>query len=278
MPDSPERFDSWESYFYPETFNAGWGIGVLRNKWGLRNAMELSVRETRASLARTLQLRAGLVEIPHTYDASHMRAIHHHLFQDAYEWAGEYRTVTMGKNASNFAAPADIDRYLEIVRDSVQDSPWRSMNRSEFAGAMAHTYAYVNTAHPFREGNGRSAKQFLVDVSELSHFRLDFDPDRTGVTPEIWNQRAGLSTPDRGAFAPDPSVLVDVFDAMATPHPDGPSHELAAAVDLNPEHNLDALLRSITDGMGRHRGDEQAPQLDTPPPPIDHPTPEGYER
>ena len=33
-----------------------------------------------------------------TFDFAHYKAIHHWLFEDLYEWAGEVRTIDLSKN------------------------------------------------------------------------------------------------------------------------------------------------------------------------------------
>ncbi|WP_199176319.1 Fic family protein [Actinomyces qiguomingii] len=62
---------------------------------------------------------SGQVAVPRTYDADHVRAIHGYLFQDVYEWAGQYRSVNMSKNFSSFAdvRAGEIDRYLADVQN-----------------------------------------------------------------------------------------------------------------------------------------------------------------
>lgn len=65
-------------------------------------------------------------------------------------------------------------------------------------------------AHPFREGNGRTSKLFMQHVAEQSRFAFDY----ARVTPEVWNQGSALSAPDLHSYAPDPTSLVPVFDAI----------------------------------------------------------------
>jgi cell filamentation protein len=36
------------------------------------------------------------------FDLAHLQAIHHHLFQDIYDWAGEIRTLEISKGAQQF--------------------------------------------------------------------------------------------------------------------------------------------------------------------------------
>src|SRR5690606_36987954 len=72
---------------------------------------------------RQRELMAGEVAIAQTYDAAHVRAIHRHLFQDVYEWAGQYRTVNMAKGVGRGFADVttgEIDRYLADVQRLVR--------------------------------------------------------------------------------------------------------------------------------------------------------------
>jgi fic family protein len=79
------RFDSWESYFYPETFDPVTGNGTLKNLLDEHNATVLARREYVRTSVRTHQIGTGAVAIARTYDAAHVRAIHGYLFQDVYE-------------------------------------------------------------------------------------------------------------------------------------------------------------------------------------------------
>lgn len=65
---------------------------ILRNKAGLTNAVTLERFETAMTFARSEEpLPAGRLSI------AHYRAIHHHLFQDVYDWAGKFRTARLTK-------------------------------------------------------------------------------------------------------------------------------------------------------------------------------------
>ena len=100
------RYDAFEDpYCYKNSF-------VLMNKAGLRDAdlreaFELEMSELRAEEP----LPDGL------FDPTHYCAVHHHLFQDVYSWAGAYRTVNTAKGGSSFCAPDYILDHLGRVDD-----------------------------------------------------------------------------------------------------------------------------------------------------------------
>lgn len=99
---------------------------------------------------RQREILTGKVDIPRTYDAEHVRAIHRHLFQDVYAWAGELRTVGIQKGPRAFAEVRDgeIGRYLDDVHRLTTGTRWADLGRDEFAERAATVFAHLNQAHP----------------------------------------------------------------------------------------------------------------------------------
>ena len=142
------QFDSWESYFYPDTIDPLTGIGTLRNLYDERDARVLSRMEYTDTTVRAVQLGNGEVDVPRTFDGAHLRAIHGHLFQDVYEWAGEYRTVEMSKGPGRGfgeVKTGEVDRYLSDARQLVTSTDWAKISRNDFVATASTVFAYVNT-------------------------------------------------------------------------------------------------------------------------------------
>jgi len=216
-------FDTWESYFYPPPDD-----GTLRNLFDERDPAVLTRLEYVETARRQRELLSGQVAIPRTYDADHVRAIHRHLFQDVYEWAGEFRSVNMSKGVGRGfgdVKTGEVDHLLDDVRQRIAGTDWGRLDRDTFGEQAATVFAYLNQSHPFREGNGRTGKVFMEHVAERSRFTLDFGQ----VTPDVWNQASQLSRPDMFAYAPEPASLVPVFRAIAQPRTSGPSTLPAAS-------------------------------------------------
>jgi cell filamentation protein len=68
-----------DPYVYP-------GTNVLINKEGIRDKAELDQFER---VMTAVRLREGVPEVALTTDG--YRAIHRHIFQEVYRWAGEFR-------------------------------------------------------------------------------------------------------------------------------------------------------------------------------------------
>ena len=78
-----------DPYVYPET-------NVLRNLRDIRDAGQLNKFEAIATTRRTIELEHEPIQ--GQFDARHLQAVHHHIFQDVFEWAGAFRTVNISKS------------------------------------------------------------------------------------------------------------------------------------------------------------------------------------
>jgi cell filamentation protein len=164
----------WDSLFYP-------GTGVLRNKLGIRDAEELRKVETELVRQRTREgCPAG------NFDLEHLQAIHRHLFQDVYEWAGQLRQVDMFKNEPREYMPPDrIEGGIHYVHEvAVKADFLRNMNVWEFSDKAAQIVGDVNHAHPFREGNTRTQLQYLQQLGEQAGHNIDL----TKIDRDAWNE------------------------------------------------------------------------------------------
>lgn len=107
-------------------------------------------------------------------DARHYRAIHRHLFGPVYRWAGRDRTIRIAKDASMFCYPEQIGRQMEsLFADLARADHLQGLDADAFAAEAAHFLSELNVIHPFREGNGRAQKAFLMLLAERAGHRLD---------------------------------------------------------------------------------------------------------
>jgi cell filamentation protein len=145
------------------------GSSVLLNKHGITSATELEAFEV-----AMFTLRAGQPLPGGNFDPAHHRAVHHHLFQDVYGWAGEYRSIRIAKNDAMFCFPEHISEQMELLFASLDSGPLvGDGSREDFTAAAANFLADLNAIHPFREGNGRTQLTFLLLLGERAGFALD---------------------------------------------------------------------------------------------------------
>lgn len=80
-----------------------------------------------------------------------LQAIHHYLFKDLYDFAGEIRNQNISKGGFRFANAL----YLKEALVKIEQMP-----QSTFEEIIAK-YIEMNIAHPFLEGNGRTTRIWL---------------------------------------------------------------------------------------------------------------------
>jgi cell filamentation protein len=158
-----------DPYCYP-------GTTVLKNKLNLTNQAELDAFEAEITSQRAEEpLPSGRLGY------AHYRAIHKHLFQDVFAWAGKIRNVRISKGGSMFCYPESIDREMsKLFASLTAQKHFKETTAKDFAAKAAHFLAELNAIHPFREGNGRAQLTFLTLLAEAAGHPLDIerlDPD-----------------------------------------------------------------------------------------------------
>lgn len=139
-----------DPYCYP-------GTQTLINKAGITDPAVLEQFELAKFLSRTQSpWPSGRL------DKSHYLALHRHLFQDVYDWAGRPRNIRTGKAGNWFCFPEFIGGELDrLFADLRARNYLKGLALAGFAPAAAHVLAELNAIHAFREGNGRTQLAFL---------------------------------------------------------------------------------------------------------------------
>lgn len=125
---------------------------TLENKLGITDSTELFRVEEKISKLRAI----GLFENKVIYDLKvgtfeSLAFIHKYLFDEIYDFAGEIRTVNIAKGNFRFAPVM----YLKSALEHIDNMPQSNFDE------IVEKYVEMNVAHPFREGNGRSARIWL---------------------------------------------------------------------------------------------------------------------
>jgi cell filamentation protein len=185
------------------------GTGMLGNLVGACTKAELENAEADLSFSRLIQL----MDCPPnaTGDLAELCAIHRHLFQDIYEWAGQIRTVDVRKNvpgAEFFLPVAMITRASAFAADDLRtDSMLNGLRRGQFIDRLSHHYEQFNYIHPFREGNGRAQRVFWNRIARDAGWQLDWRTVRGSV-----NDHASRVAAEQRDFGP----LHEMFDQVVS--------------------------------------------------------------
>lgn len=153
------------------------GTDVLRNHFDIRDPQDLREAEyehTRQRLSEPLP--------PFDLTLASYQALHRHIFQDIFPWAGELRTIDIAKGGSYFASArylqGELDKCFAAMRN---DARLPSPDQEQFLAAAAEHLNEINARHPFRDGNGRTQRALLEVLAERFGHRIEIekiDPDK----------------------------------------------------------------------------------------------------
>lgn len=125
---------------------------TLENKLGIDNSPELAREEERISKIRAMEIfNNDLLKDKRAGTFSTLTFIHHTLFADIYNFAGQLRDINIAKGNFRFAPIM----YLKASLESIDKMPQSTFDE------IVEKYVEMNVAHPFREGNGRSGRIWL---------------------------------------------------------------------------------------------------------------------
>jgi cell filamentation protein len=152
MSNSYKYIDPDFTYTDPKT-------GLLRNLQDITDPDVLLFVESGAVTKRLQELYENPIKIK---GIDSLFEIHRHLFQDIYVWAGKKRTVEISKDGKQFFPTSHFDnafRYIDQLIAEFKKIP--KDNKKLLAEKLAEILDNVNYLHPFREGNGRTQREFL---------------------------------------------------------------------------------------------------------------------
>ena len=136
------------------------GTNVLRNLVGATDEDALAAAENDLCSARAAILRENLPSAEGTLEQ--LRRIHRFLFRDVYDWAGEVRTIDMGKGEGLPFQPLELFsigvRYSEEVLRA--DDLLKGLGHDEFVKRLSVSY------NNFSSTKGRTIKPRSRGCSE----------------------------------------------------------------------------------------------------------------
>lgn len=158
---------NWSNYFID-------GTNVLKNNLGITDNNYLKEKEAEITAIKLFELYVEPINL--NFDENHLKAIHHYLFKDIYPFAGQYRNVYMQKNNSYFSPVEQIDIRLRETFKYMNDNLKNINNKYDFACFLAEFYVILQHIHPFREGNGRTIREFIREYANEKSKNFPFGP------------------------------------------------------------------------------------------------------
>lgn len=157
--------ESRSKYYYPD-------CDVLVNKFNIKDEKQLEIMERILTSSRLLELMKK--PIAGNFDLKHLSRIHNYIFKDVYEFSGQLRNEGISKGFQ-FPPPAYINDSAKILfNDLKKESYLVGLDSERFSERAAHYMAEINVLHPFREGNGRSTREFIRCLGLKNGFEIEW--------------------------------------------------------------------------------------------------------
>lgn len=153
--------------------------GVLKNKLNITDYDELKKAEADIGFLKLINVDSVDVRF---FDEELIRRIHHHIFSDIFDWAGEYRTIPLFKEelvlprySIPYSSPDNISKDLKDKITELNSIAWQNMTKEEIASTFARKMALLWRVHPFRDGNTRTMLSFSYLYAKEHGFPFDIE-------------------------------------------------------------------------------------------------------
>lgn len=182
---------------------------VLPNLMGFTDPEDIAFVEFDGFTFAELMLANELT--PRTrFNEKYIQRIHKMALANIYDFAGKYRDVNMSKGGFPFAAVKFLGQSMKVFEDEILlRLPLRYKTQDKFIEDLAIVHGELLFIHPFREGNGRTAR-ILANLMCLKYGYefLDYKRiDATGFDLYVYSvQQAGQKN-----YQPMVSFITSIF-------------------------------------------------------------------
>lgn len=111
------------------------------------------------------------------FSLKHFVSIHKKLFGDVYFFAGEFRKENIAKGSFRFADYRYInDEIVKIFEKILKDKDLieKKVPKDILAEKLAYYSAELNVLHPFREGNGRTIREYIRQMALYIGYNMNY--------------------------------------------------------------------------------------------------------
>ncbi len=145
---------------------------VLINKLNIKDFKKLQIYEAKITAAKLLSLRQkGIIG---NFDVQHLNAIHTYLFEDIYPFAGKFRNENIAKGVFRFAEWEYIESELNNLLTKLKNENYlEGISKENLANRLAFYLSELNVLHPYREGNGRTIREFIRELALKNKYVLN---------------------------------------------------------------------------------------------------------
>lgn len=166
-------FSKYEVYTTVHSIYCYNDTNVLKNKLNIKNNDELKQAEEEITAIKQLVLLQQ--PLKGRFSKTHLLNIHKFLFSDIYYFAGRIRKEQIKKGNTVFYPPNMIDRQLNVLFDEInKENMLKETDKEKQLQNLSYIMSELNIIHPFREGNGRTIREFIRCLGLHYGFNLNW--------------------------------------------------------------------------------------------------------
>lgn len=218
--------------------------GTLRNLLGITDYHELNKAERDIGFIKLASIGSSITP---NFDRKLLQDIHKHIFEDIFDWAGEFRTVPIYKEElvipglsleyGNYKTiPQEIDKCLSAF----SEVDWNSLDVNQKSKKFTELLARLWRIHPFRDGNTRTTMAFASLFAKEHHFPMDFDIIMNNLTRQIDSNGKVIRYSIRDKF------VLAALDEKDYPEPEHLQSLLKHSIVSGITKQLDVLSSQLT--------------------------------
>lgn len=151
--------------------------GTLRNKLNITDYDGLNLAEKDITFSKFLNVGKTFRT---KFDISYIKSIHKYIFEDIFDWAGEFRKVPIYKQelvipgiSLDYTNPNEIEPALTICLEKFNNTNWDELSLEEKTSIFTKYLTEFWKIHPFRDGNTRTTLTFAYQFSKEYGFPID---------------------------------------------------------------------------------------------------------
>ena len=214
--------------------------GTLKNLLGITDYEELKQAEKDIAYVKLINAEE---EIKRPCDIRLLKRIHKHIFEDIFEWAGEFRTIPLYKEervipgvSLEYAEPQNIEKELTKRLKEMNSINWKGKGIDEITKQFTKELAKLWRIHPFRDGNTRTTLTFAHIFAKQKGFEMDLGT--------MLDELGRIEDPETGKvkrWSVRDKFVLAALDEKDYPEPEGLENIIKKSIEKGVKEKIESL-------------------------------------
>lgn len=214
--------------------------GTLKNLLGITDYEELKQAEKDIAYVKLINAEE---EIKRPCDIRLLKRIHKHIFEDIFEWAGEFRTIPLYKEervipgvSLEYAEPQNIEKELTKRLEEMNSINWKGKGIDEITKQFTKELAKLWRIHPFRDGNTRTTLTFAHIFAKQKGFEMDLGT--------MLDELGRIEDPETGKvkrWSVRDKFVLAALDEKDYPEPEGLEKIIKKSIEKGVKEKIESL-------------------------------------